>query len=194
MNTVLCTHTPTVRPSRQNVPKTCCGSPPSPGMTRNIDIPMTPVSKQKTPRSAYKIIIIQFLISCLTDLTVKQEKLFLFSYILPKNPNGRSLHRVKMKTRLPTAALSSRNARKWIIWYLSIFSYQHICRSGSVYAIWHSSHISHQDIQIWVRYMSSGIPAIFPIEICKSGMDPLFHLVQGFGAVFFLRPSGHLPC
>jgi hypothetical protein len=32
-------------------------------------------------------IIIQFLNSCLTESTVKPQKLFLFSYIMPKNPN-----------------------------------------------------------------------------------------------------------
>ena len=35
-----------------------------------------------------KNIIIQFLISCPTESTVKPRKLFLFSYIMPKNPNG----------------------------------------------------------------------------------------------------------
>ena len=45
-----------------------------------------------------------------------------------------------------------------------------------------------------VPNMSSRIPAISLIKICKSGADPLFHFVESFGAVFLLRPSLHLPC
>ena len=125
-------------------------------------------SGKKTPPSAYKIIIIQFSISCLTDLTVKQEKLFLFSYILPKKSNRTQLgsgkdentafhsrfgytKHVKMdylvfKTYFlsryanPVGNMSSR---------IPAISLVKICKSGWEYVISHSSHISHQDMQIW---------------------------------------------
>ena len=124
-------------------------------------------SGKKTPPSAYKIIIIQFSISCLTDLTVKQEKLFLFSYILPKKSNRTQLgsgkdentafhsrfgytKHVKMdylvfKTYFlsryanPVGNMSSR---------IPAISLIKICKSGSEYVISHSSHISYQDMQI----------------------------------------------